>query len=164
MEKRLILLYFLIISLSGVESLKSQDPGIRKEINYIDSLLKTNPYLDTFLEITYRYSIDISPEKELVVNMDFNGPFTTTFKARLTDLNNAFVIDTSSDWSSSVCWQCKTSPAGKEERCIYQENLYPGGKKDIVDSDDICIKLTTQSNIRLRLIKSLEELIKKVLE
>lgn len=162
MEKKLIILLILISSLPEIVNAKTQDNGFRKKINYIDSVLNTNPYLDTFLEITYHYSIDITPEKELVVKMDFDGPFTTILKARLADLNNAFVVDTSSDWTSSVCWQCKKSGQGKEERCIYQENLYPGGEKDLVDSDDICIKLTTQSNIRLIIIKALEELIRNV--
>lgn len=162
--KKMVLLFFLISHLSGIDTVRSQDLRVREEINSINSILKANPFRDTFLEITYYFSIDITPEKELVVHMDFNGPFTTTFKARLLDLNNSFVVDTSDEWSSWVCWHCKKDETGKEKTCIYQENLYAGGEKDIVDSDDICLMLPQQSDIRSRLITALEELVKKVLE
>ena len=83
MMKRMIILVFLTSSLSGIATVKSQELSSRKEINYINSLLKANPYRDTFLEITFYYSIDITSEKELIVKMDFDGPFKTTIKARI---------------------------------------------------------------------------------
>jgi len=161
--KRMIFLALITSILSWITDLKSQDLTFRKEVSYIDSLLLKNPYFENFLEITYYYSLDITAEKELIVKMDFNGPFTTTFTARLTDLNNTFIVDTT-EYSSSVCWLCREDETGKEKRCIKQENLYTTGEKDIVDSDNICIMLTTQSEIRLELIKAIEELVKKVLE
>ena len=163
MMYRLIFLVLLTRFLSAVETVKSQDLPFRKEVNYIDSVLLKNPYFENSLEITYSYSLDITDEKELIVKMDFNGPFTTTFTARLTDLNNTFMVDTT-EYNSSVCWLCREDETGKEKRCIKQENLYTTGEKDIVDSDNICIMLTTQSKIRFELIKAIEELVKKVLE
>ena len=153
----LITSFFLLTT-----EIKSQDLPFRKEVNYIDSLLLKNPYFESFLEITYYCSLDITAEKELIVKMDFNGPFITTFTARLTDLST-FIVDTS-EYNSSVCWLCKEDETGKEKKCIRQENLYPTGETDIVDSDNICIMLTTQSEIRVELIKAIEELVKKVLE
>ena len=75
--------------------MNSQDLPFRKEVNYIDSVLQSNPSMENFLGITYYYSIDITAEKELIVVMDFKGPFTTTSTARLADLNYSFVVDTS---------------------------------------------------------------------
>jgi hypothetical protein len=164
MMKKMVLLSFLISFFSGIATVRSQELQIREQINYIDSILKANPYRENFLEITYYYSIDITPERELVVHMDFNGPFTSTFKARILDLNNLFVVDTSNEWSSSICWHCKPDGTGKEKTCVYQENLYTNGDKDIVDSEDICVMLPMKSDVRFRLIKAIEELVGKVLE
>ena len=163
MMNRIIFLFLLTSFLSAIETVKSQDLPFRKEVNFIDSVLKENPYFESFLEITYHYSIDISAEKELIVKMDFDGPFSTTFTARLTDLNNTFIVDTT-EYTSSICWLCKEGDPGKENRCVRQANFYTTGEKDIVDSDNICIMLTTKSKIRVEIIKAIEDLIKKVLE
>lgn len=160
---RIIFLVLMTGFLSAAETIKSQDLPFRKEVNFIDSVLRENPYFESFLEITYYYSIDISAEKELIVKMDFNGPFTTTFSARLTDLNNIFIVDTT-EYTSSICWICKEGETGRENRCVRQANSYTTGEKDFVDSDNICISLPKQPKIRVELIKALEELVKKVLE
>ena len=83
MMKRIIFFVFLTYLLSGIAAVKSQELTTTEEINYINSLLKANPYRDTFLEITFFYSIDITPEKELIVKMDFDGPFKTILKAKI---------------------------------------------------------------------------------
>ncbi len=160
---RIIFLVLMTGFLSAAETIKSQDLPFRKEVSFIDSVLRKNPYFESFLEITYYYSIDISAEKELIVKMDFNGPFTTTFTARLTDLNNTFTVDTT-EYTSSICWLCKEGDAGKENQCVRQANFYTTGEKDIVDSDNICIMLPKQTKIREELIKAIEDLVKKVLE
>lgn len=163
MINRIIFLFLLTSYMSAIETIKSQDLPFRKEVNFIDSVLRENPYFESFLEITYHYSIDISAEKELIVNMDFNGPFTTTFTARLTDLNNTFIVDTT-EYTSSICWLCKEGDTGKENQCVRQANFYTTGEKDIVDSDNICILLPNQTKVRVELIKAIEDLVRKVLE
>jgi hypothetical protein len=163
MMKKLILPVFLFSQLSGLATVNSQDLPFRKEINYIDSVLQKNPSTENFLGITYYYSVDVTAEKELIVVMDFKGPFTTTFKARLADLPESFVVDTS-EFRSSVCWHCGTDSTGREKRCIKQEILYTSGEKEIVDSEDICIMLPAESDIRLKLLIAIEELVKKVRE
>jgi len=161
--KRWTLLAFLTSLFSGLATVNSQDLPFRKEVNYIDSVLQKNPSLENFLGITYFYSIDITAEKEIIVIMDFKGPFTTTSTARVADLNESFVVDTS-EYSSSICWNCRKDISDTEKRCIKLENLYTSGEKEIVDSEDICIMLPAQSDIRLKLIIALKELLKKVRE
>jgi hypothetical protein len=163
MMKKMILLTFLTSVFSGLATVYSQDLPFRKEVNYIDSVLQKNPSTENFLGITYYYSIDVTAGKELIVIMDFKGPFTTTFKARLADLTNSFVVDTS-EFRSSVCWHCATDSTGREKRCITQEISYTSGEKEIADSEDICIMLPAESDIRLKLIIAIEELVKKVRE
>ncbi len=161
--KRLVLLLFLTIVLAGNHWLISQDLPFRKEVNYIDSILNKNPYYEGFLGITYYYSIEISRDKEIIVTMDFRGPFKTTFSARVADLTSNFIVDTT-EFSSSICWHCKTDETGHEKRCINQVNIYTTGEKDVVESDDICIMIPTLTDLRLNLIKSIGELIVKVRE
>jgi hypothetical protein len=143
--------------------LDAQDLQHRKEVTYIDSVLNRNPYFEGFLGITYYYSIDITPQNELVVIMDFKGPFTTIFKAKVSDLQRPFIADTT-EYTSAVCWQCKPDQDGKEKRCISQINTYTSGEKDVVDSDDICIQLPTQPELRLDLMKRIEDLVNGVAE
>jgi hypothetical protein len=161
--KRVIFLAFMTSLLSGITSVNSQELPFRKEINYIDSLLSKNPYNENFLGITYFYSLDITAEKELTVKMDFNGPFSTIFKARLNDLNIDSVVDTT-EYTSSMCWRCKPDESDRVKRCIEQINTYTTGEIDVVESEDICLQLPTQGNIRLKLIKAVDELVKKANE
>ena len=161
--KRMIFLAFISSFLSGITSVKSQDLPFRKDVNYIDSLLSKNPYAENFLGITYYYSLDITPEKELSIKMDFNGPFSTTFKARLTELNTSPVVDTA-EYTSSMCWSCRQDESGTEKLCITQENIYTTGEKDIVNTEEICLMLPAQSTIRLKLIKAINELVAKARE
>ncbi len=162
--KRIILLVFLTCFLSGFETVKSQDLTVKEEINYINSLLKANPYRDTFLEITFFYSIDITPEKELIVNMEFDGPFKTVLKAKILDLGNSFVRDTSYEGNSSVCWYCKPNDATKDINCVYNETITSETDKESHFSDNICVMFARDSNIREELIKDFDKLFKKILE
>ena len=86
---RILILIFLAGFMPGIETLKSQELTVKDEINSINTILKENPYRDTFLEITFYYSIDVTPEKELMVKMDFDGPFKTVLKARVADLGKS---------------------------------------------------------------------------
>jgi hypothetical protein len=164
MMKRMIILVFLTSVLLGNATVKSQDPTIREEISYINSLLKAYPYRDTFLEITFFYSIDITGDKELVVNMDFDGPFKTMVKARIIDLGSSFLRDTAYEGKSSVCWYCKTKDSNKENKCAYNETITSGTEKESHYSDNICVMFSKESNIRDVLVKSFDSMFKKVLE
>ena len=162
--KRIIVFVFLTHLLSGITTVKSQDTTAREEINYINSLLKANPYRDTFLEITFFYSIDITPDKELIVNMDFDGPFKTVLKANIRDLGNSFVRDTSYEGNSSVCWYCKPNEATKDINCVYNETITSETEKESHYSDNICVMFARDSNIREELIRAFDKLFKRILE
>jgi len=164
MMKRIILLAFLTCFLSGTETTKSQDLTATEEINFINSLLKANPYRDTFLEITFFYSIDITSDKELIVKMDFDGPFKTILKAKIIDLGSSFLRDTSYEGNSTICWYCKTDDTLKEHNCVYNETISSGLEKESHNSDNICVMFARDNNIRDELLKVFDKLFKKVLE
>ena len=162
--KRIIVFVSLIYLLSGISTVKSQDATAREQINYINTLLKANPYRDTFLEITFFYSINITPEKELVVNMEFDGPFKTVLKAKIPDLGNSFVRDTSYEGNSSVCWYCKPNETTKDINCVYNETITSETDKESHFSDNICVMFARDSNIRDELIKAFDKLFQRILE
>ncbi len=164
MKIRIILFVSLTYLLTGIAAVKSQDPTVREEINHINSLLKANPYRDTFLEITFFYSIDITPDKELIVNMDFDGPFKTTLKASLLHLNTTFQIDTALEGTSSICWYCKPDEKTRQTNCVYNESITKEGEKESHFSDDICVMISRQDKIRNELIMAFDTLFKRVLE
>jgi hypothetical protein len=161
--KRRIFLAFISLLLSGITSVQSQELPFRKDVDYIDSILNKNPYNENFLGITYFYSLDISAEKELIITMAFDGPFTTVFKASLNDLSLESVVDTT-EYSSSICWSCRKDESGRIKTCVKQINTYTTGEKDIVDSEDICIMLPTGKNTRVELIKAINNVVKKARE
>jgi hypothetical protein len=161
--KRALFIVILMILSSVSYQARSQDKPFRAEVGYIDSVLSKNPYKENFLGITYYYSLDITAEKEIIVKMDFNGPFLSTFKARLSDLITDFVVDTT-EYTSSICWRCSNDESGKQKRCVDQENLYTSGDRDHIVAEDMCLMLPSQKDIRLKLINAIDELLKKARE
>jgi hypothetical protein len=160
--KRMALLILINSLFSFLHTAKSQDLPFRNEVNFIDSVLRENPTSENFFGITYYYSLDITPEREIVVKMDFMGPFTTIFKARLTDLNPVFIVDTAKS-AGSICWSCKPDESGMGKRCVRQINIYTTGEKDTVNTDEICLVLPAQGKPRRQLIDVIDELVKKIL-
>jgi len=150
--------------MSGNATIKSQDPTVGEDISYINSLLKANPYRNTFLEITFFYSIDVTTEKELVVNMDFDGPFKTMVKARIIDLGSSYLRDTVYEEEGSICWYCKTEDSKKENNCVYNETITSGTEKESHYSDNICVMFSREGDIREILVKTFDRMFKKVLE
>jgi hypothetical protein len=164
MMKRMIILVFLTIVLSGISTVQSQELSVNEEIIYINSLLKANPYRDTFLEITFYYSISVTPDKELLVNMDFDGPFKTSLKARISELGRSFLRDTAYEGNSSVCWHCKSADDLKENVCVYNETITSENEKESHYSDNICVMFSREGDIRARLIEAFDKLFRMVLE
>ncbi len=142
----------------------SQPKDVRENIRNINALLQANPYTDTFLEITFYYSVDVTPEKELVVNMDFDGPFRTIFKAGISDLDRTLRIDTALEGTSSICWYCKQDTSRKPANCIINETVTKDGEKDSHFTDNICVMISRKSEIRSKLIEEFGNLFRKVLE
>jgi len=158
--KRRIFLAFISLIFTGITSVKSQDLLFRKDVDYIDSILSKNPYNENFLGITYFYSLDISADRELIITMAFDGPFTTVFKASLKDLNIDSVVDTT-EYTSSLCWSCREDTSGRLKTCVRQTNIYTTGEKDNLDSEDICLMLPTEKNLRVELIKAINNAVLK---
>lgn len=162
--KRIIILVCLAGFLPGIETIKSQELTARDEINFLNSLLKANPYRDTFLEITFYYSIDITSDKELVVKMDFDGPFKTVLKAKVAELGKSFLRDTAYEGNSTICWYCITDDTKKENNCVLNETITSDAEKESHYSDNICVMFARDSNIRNDLIKNFDKLFQLVLE
>ena len=74
MKKKYILIGVLLIALSQ-SGLRSQSVTVKETVNNINALLKANPYVDNFLEITFFYSIEVTPDRKLVVTMESEGSF-----------------------------------------------------------------------------------------
>jgi hypothetical protein len=161
--KNSICFLFFLSTLCFSQNITAQDVAIRKEIQYIDSVMNRNPYFDKNLSIIYYHSLDITADKELVIKMDFKGPFICTSIVKLADLEFPFTVDTS-EYSSSIIWRCKQLTPDRTTRCVKQEHAFTGGERDTIDSDEISIMLPSETRLRLGLIKSIDELIKKVLE
>jgi len=149
-----------LLSIYSLSDAYCQDLQFRKEINSIDSILRENPYKENFLGITYYYSIDITESNELVVKMDFDGPFATTFSAKIKDINITAVADTG-EYTSSMCWQCMMDDKGKNIQCVRQENQYKTGENEVVSTDELCLMLPVNTNLRIKLIRSIGDLLKK---
>ena len=161
---RILILIFLAGFMPGIETLKSQELTVKDEINFINTILKENPYRDTFLEITFYYSIDVTSEKELIVKMDFDGPFKTVLKARVADLGKSFLRDTAYEGNSTICWYCATDDTKKENNCVSNETITSETEKESHFTDNICVMFARDSNIREKLIKDFEKLFQLLLE
>lgn len=164
MIKRTIIFVLLTSLLTGISGLRAQELSLNEEINKINTILKSNPYRDTFLEITFYYSIDITPDKELVVKMDFDGPFKTISKARILDLNSSLQTDTALEGTSSICWHCKNAEKSGKADCVYSESITAQGEKETHYMDNICVMITRQGEIREKIIKAFDELFRIALE
>jgi hypothetical protein len=164
MMKWILILIFLAGLHPGIQTLKSQGLPVREEIDSINALLKENPYRDTFLEITFYYSIDITSEKELVVKMDFDGPFKTVLKASIAELGKSFLRDTAYEGNSTICWYCNTDDTKKENNCVFNETITSDAEKESHYTDNICVMFARDSNIREELIKDFDKLFQLVLE
>jgi hypothetical protein len=161
---RMFFLIWIIGFIFNLTPLKSQNLSIQETVNYIDTLLKTNPYIDNFLEITFSYSVDITSNKELVVSMEFNGPFKSILKSKISDLDRIFQKDVCGDTSNSICWYCKHEDLAKSNACVYIENITTGGEKEGHYSNSICVMFSNRNGICEKLYNAFDHLFTKVLE
>ena len=96
--------------------------------------------------------------------MDFNGPFKTILKARITDLGRPFLRDTAYEGNSTICWYCKTDDTIKGSKCVYNETITSDLEKESHYSDNICVMFSRDANIRDELIKHFDKLFSLILE
>ena len=162
--KKNILLVLIFVNAFNQSDLKSQILTIRETINYIDTLLKTNPYFDNFLEITFYYSVDITANNELVVNMEFKDAFKSIVRSEISDLDHFFQKDFCNKTSNSICWYCKLEDLADYNACVYNEIINSGGGKENHYSNNICVMFSNQNEICDKLYNAFDYLFTKVLE
>jgi hypothetical protein len=162
MGKNIFLVFIFVFAFNQC-TLKSQSLTIKETINYINTLLKTNPYIDNFLEITFYYSVDITSKNELVVNIEFNGPFKSIIKSKISDLDHFFQKDFCNEASNSICWYCKPEDLTKYNACVYNEIIISEGGNENHYSNNICVMFSNQNEICDKLYNAFDYLFTKVL-
>lgn len=68
--KRSILLLSIVLLAGRLTQAAGQDSNIGAGIDSVNEVLKANPYYDGFNEIAFNYTVGITNERELVVEMN----------------------------------------------------------------------------------------------
>ncbi len=153
--------FIFLIFLFNVNSISSQSPDAEELIKNINALLKENPYIDDFQEITFYYSVDVTPENEFVVKLEFDGPFKTLFRSKFSDLNPAVQNNPTMIPSTYICWNCKSKDSKENNSCVYNETTYEGGDKEVHTSVNICVMFSNQKGVYKKLSKAFDQLFSK---
>ena len=125
----------------------SQNPAVRQTIDSINTILKANPFHDGFNDISFFYYIDITDDKELVVEMSFDGPFKWVYKAKISDLDLSPRKDACKDSPSSICWLCREKEPGKQNSCIQAEMILSDGGSEKENATNICVSFSGRNMI-----------------
>jgi hypothetical protein len=142
MKKTFLTVFAMFFILT--QSVNAQNPTSRETIEKINKLLKSNPYTDSFQEITFYYTIDITPENELLVTLEYDGPYKTCAKSKISDLNPVNQNNPAMFPSTYLCWNCKSEA---NNQCVINEIIYEGGGKDSHTSGNICVMFNNKNNI-----------------
>lgn len=126
---------------------ESQISSSDLRIDSINEILKENPYHDGFNDISFFYSVSITPDKELVVEMNFDGPFKWVYKAKIDDLDLSPKNDVCRESPSSLCWQCKQKEPGKQNSCIEAIMILTEGEPDRQNASNICVSFSGRGMI-----------------
>jgi hypothetical protein len=161
MKKKYILICVLLIALSQ-SGLRSQSVTVKETVNSINALLKANPYVDNFLEITFFYYIEVTPDRKLVVTMEAEGSFKSVFRALISDLDYTYQQDFCKRSSNTISWNCKTEDLSKINKCVLVENIIPKTSEANYYHSNISIMFSNRNGICEELYKSLEKLFKEV--
>ena len=160
--KKVVLLVFILGFAFIQSTLKSQGLTTREIINNINTLLKTNPYVDNFLEITFYYSVDITSDNELVVAMESEGNFKSIFKTKISDLDYSYQKDFCKKTTNTISWHCKSKDITKNNGCVYVAGTVPGGGEANYYQDNIAVMFSNKNNICDKLYDSFNQLFTKV--
>ena len=146
MTKAIYIIVFTVL-IAGHNNAYSQSVTIKESIDSINAMLKVNPYVGRFNEISFYYSIDITSEKELVVEMNFDGPFKWLYKTKISDLDLTPKKDACRESPSSLCWICKKADSTKVNSCVIAEMVYTDGGSQKENSSSICVSFSGQGII-----------------
>ena len=150
----LLILLLLIITIPS----KSQNNNVRESVKYINALLKENPYLDSFQEITFYYSIDIITDNELIIKMELDGPFKTLYRSKISDLDPVAQNNPAMIASTYICWNCKSTETKENNSCVINETVYEGGNKEVHTSGNICVMFSNENNVYDKLFDEFDHL------
>lgn len=146
MKKAILSIVFTVL-IAGQNLINSQIVTIKESIDSINSILKANPYIDRFNEISFYYSFTVSTEKELVVEMDFDGAFKWLYKAKISDLDITSDKTACMESLNSICWICKKADSTKVNSCVISEMIYTDGGSQKENSSIICVSFSGQGMI-----------------
>jgi hypothetical protein len=146
--------------------LKSQVISSEKTntINEINDLLRNNPYTDDFQELTFYYSIEITSLNEIIVNLEYDGPFKTIYKARISDLNPITQNNSAMIPSTYLCWRCKSADSKENAPCVQNEIIYTSGDRELHTASEICVMFTNEKNVYKKLYDAFERLFSEFLD
>jgi hypothetical protein len=147
MKKKTYLMVVLVALCSWQNNALSQSNAIIQSLDSINAILKTNPFHDGFNDISFFYSVNITPDKELVVEMSFDGPFKWIYKAKISDLDLSQRKDICKDSPGSICWVCKQTEPGKPNSCIQAEMIFTDGGSEKQNSSNICVSFSSRPMI-----------------
>lgn len=159
--KRSISIFISVLLTGCLASLSAQNNTLKSGIDSVNAILKANPYYDGFNEIAFFYSVDITAEKELVVEMNFDGPFRWVYKADIEKLDLSPKKDPCRESPSSICFTCKTS--GNPVSCVNAQMILSDGGKQTENSSNICISFSARGNVCGELNKMVYRLLEKSL-
>jgi len=145
--KKTFLALILISICSWQNNAASQNPAVTQTIDSINAILKANPFHDGFNDISFYYSVNITPDKELVVEMSFDGPFKWVYKAKISDLDLSEKKDACKDSPGSICWLCKETEPGKQNSCIQAEMILNDGGSEKENATNICVSFSGRNMI-----------------
>jgi hypothetical protein len=161
--KKVISLIVLAVLVAGNNCIFSQGVAIKESVDSINTILKANPFIDRFNEISFYYSVNISDEKELKVEMTFDGPFKWVYKVNLLELDIAPKKDVCRESPGTLCWTCKKTPSGGINSCIQAEMIFTDGGSQKENSSNICVSFSGQGMICNDLNKRFQLLLTKVI-
>lgn len=162
MKKAILLIVFTIV-IAGQNYLNSQNVTFKESLDSINAILKANPYIDRFNEIAFYYSVNITPENELVVEMSFDGPFKWVYKTNISDLDISPKKDICRESPNSICWICKKADSIKVNSCVIAEMIYTDGGSQKENSSSICVSFSGQGMICNDLNEKFQYLLSRVM-
>lgn len=132
---------------SWSNNILSQSITIKESIDSINTILKANPYHDGFNDISFYYSVNITQEKEFVVEMSFDGPFKWVYSVKISDLDISTKTDRCRESPGSFCWICRKSATGDQNSCVRAEMILNEGVPETENSSNICVSFSSRANI-----------------
>lgn len=145
MKKTILFLFTLLISGISI-NINAQESSIKASIDSVNAILKANPFYDGFNEVSFPNAVSISQDRELVVDMDFNGPFRWVYKAKISELDLTLRNDPCRESPSSVCWTCKKT-GGTPGNCITAEMIMSDGGSQKENASNICVSFSARKGI-----------------